>query len=104
MIDLTDYRRLTGDPLVNDAAITLYRAVATRVAEALTATGAPGALTIAYPGEIRALSLRIFDRTFAVTYLLEAVAVLIGWRAWRPVSPHWRRRDDRSSACSATSA
>jgi putative ABC transport system permease protein len=79
MIDLTDYRRLTGDPLVNDAAITLAPgAVATRVAEALTATGAPGALTIAYPGEIRALSLRIFDRTFAVTYLLEAVAVLIG--------------------------
>ncbi|MBP7446385.1 MAG: FtsX-like permease family protein, partial [Zoogloea sp.] len=30
------------------------------------------------PGEIRAISLRIFDRSFAVTYLLEAVAVVIG--------------------------
>ncbi|MSQ70667.1 MAG: FtsX-like permease family protein [Betaproteobacteria bacterium] len=36
------------------------------------------ALALAEPGEIRALSLKIFDRTFAVTYGLEAVAVLIG--------------------------
>jgi putative ABC transport system permease protein len=79
MIDLSDYRRLTGDPLANDAAIALAAgAAASRVADALTATGDPGALTIAYPGEIRAISLRIFDRTFAVTYLLEAVAVMIG--------------------------
>ena len=79
MIDLADYRRLTGDPLANDAAVTLAPgALASRVAEALTAAGDAGALTIAYPGEIRAISLRIFDRTFAVTYLLEAVAVLIG--------------------------
>jgi putative ABC transport system permease protein len=30
------------------------------------------------PGEIRSLSLRIFDRSFAVTYAMEAVAVLVG--------------------------
>ena len=79
MIDLADYRRLTGDPLANDAAITLAPgAAATEVAAALTATADPGALELAYPGEIRAISLRIFDRTFAVTYLLEAVAVTIG--------------------------
>ena len=30
------------------------------------------------PAEIRNRSLALFDRTFAVTYLLEAVAVLIG--------------------------
>jgi len=35
-------------------------------------------LEIADPGEIREVSLRIFDRTFAVTYALEAVAVVIG--------------------------
>jgi len=35
-------------------------------------------LTLATPGEIRTLSLRIFDRTFAVTYALEAAAVVIG--------------------------
>ena len=33
---------------------------------------------IASPGEIRALSLAIFDRTFLITYLMEAIAVLIG--------------------------
>jgi len=33
---------------------------------------------LAAPGEIRAASLSVFDRTFAVTYALEAVAVLIG--------------------------
>ena len=79
MIDLADYRRLTGDRRANDAAIFLAPgAVADQVAAALTATSSPGTLSIAYPGEIRAISLRIFDRTFAVTYLLEAVAVIIG--------------------------
>ncbi len=79
MIDLDDYRRLTGDLLVNDAAINLAPgAAANQVADALTALAGPGVLEIARPGEIRAISLRIFDRTFAVTYLLEAVAVAIG--------------------------
>jgi putative ABC transport system permease protein len=79
MIDLADYRRLTGDNLANDAAIDLAPdAVADRVAAALTGMAGPGVLEIARPGEIRAVSLRIFDRTFAVTYLLEAVAVAIG--------------------------
>jgi putative ABC transport system permease protein len=79
MIDLADYRRLTGDRLVNDAAIDLAAdAVTDRVAAALTGLAGPGVLEIARPGEIRAISLRIFDRTFAVTYLLEAVAVAIG--------------------------
>lgn len=79
LIDLADYRRLTGDRLANDAAIKLApSASATQVAATLKATSSPGALEIAHPGEIRAISLRIFDRTFAVTYLLEAVAVIIG--------------------------
>jgi len=33
---------------------------------------------LAEAGAIRAYSLRIFDRSFAITYLLEAVAVVIG--------------------------
>ena len=37
-----------------------------------------GDYDVAIPGEIRKRSLALFDRTFAVTYLLEAVAVLIG--------------------------
>ena len=83
LIDLADYRRLTGDPLANEAAIWLApshqpAAMADRVAEGLKATAAPGALEVTHPGLIRGISLRIFDRTFAVTYLLEAVAVGIG--------------------------
>jgi putative ABC transport system permease protein len=79
MIDLAEYRRLTGDRLANDAAIRLAPDVgASQVAEALTAMAGAGVLEVARPGEIRAISLRIFDRTFAVTYLLEAVAVAIG--------------------------
>jgi putative ABC transport system permease protein len=35
-------------------------------------------LEVAPRREIRAISLKIFDRTFAVTYVLEAVAVAIG--------------------------
>lgn len=79
MIDLGDYRRLTGDRLANDAAIALAPgAGASQVADALTTMAGARALEVARPGEIRAISLRIFDRTFAVTYLLEAVAVAIG--------------------------
>ena len=79
MIDLSDYRRLTGDRLANDAGIYLAAtADAEQVAAALTAMAGPGVLEISRPGEIRALSLQIFDRTFAVTYLLEAVAIAIG--------------------------
>ena len=79
MIDLADYRHLTGDRLANDAAIELAPGAASaQVAAALAASAPPGTLEVSRPGEIRALSLRIFDRTFAVTYLLEAVAVVIG--------------------------
>jgi putative ABC transport system permease protein len=35
-------------------------------------------LHFSQPGEIRARTLTIFDRSFAVTYLLEAVAIVIG--------------------------
>lgn len=39
---------------------------------------APGQYTFGQPGEIRQASLDIFDRSFAITYLLEIAAVLIG--------------------------
>ncbi|MET0333167.1 MAG: ABC transporter permease, partial [Rhizobacter sp.] len=38
----------------------------------------PHALEFATAGELRAVSLRIFDRSFAVTYWLQAVAIGIG--------------------------
>ena len=79
MIDLALYRKMTGDLHVNDAAIHLESlANEGAVVDRLQQLGADAALEIARPGEIRQLSLRIFDRTFAVTYLLEAVAIVIG--------------------------
>ena len=79
VIDRADYVALTGDRRVNDAAAWLAPGVTP--AQAMAAIrGLPGGaeLDVAEPGEIRELSLRIFDRSFAVTYAMEAVAVLIG--------------------------
>ncbi|EXJ14887.1 FtsX-like permease family protein [Imhoffiella purpurea] len=79
MMDLADYRRLTGDASVQTAAIWLAPgADGIRVGEALKSTSDSGALEVAFPGEIRERSLTIFDRTFVVTYVLEAAAVVIG--------------------------
>jgi putative ABC transport system permease protein len=79
LLERADYIALTGDRRVNDGA--LWLAPGTTHAAAIAAIRAlPGAaeLDIAAPGEIRELSLRIFDRSFAVTYAMEAVAVLVG--------------------------
>lgn len=76
---LSDYQALTGDTEVNDAAVWLQEGVtAERAMAALRQLPFGAALELSQPGEIRAISLRIFDRSFAVTYLLEAVAVVIG--------------------------
>ena len=75
-----DYQKLTGDARVSDAALWLAPNFSTdRVIAALRATLSGGErLEFSEPGEIRAISLGIFDRSFAVTYLLEAVAIVIG--------------------------
>lgn len=80
VIDEHDYRRLTHDTRVTDAALWLAPGVTPAQAIARLRGRLAGGhqLAFAEPGEIRAVSLRIFDRSFAVTYLLEAVAVLIG--------------------------
>ena len=79
MIELALYRQLTSDQRVNDAAISVDDPDASaQVASRLGALAEGNALEVARPGEIRRISLAIFDRTFAVTYLLEAVAIVIG--------------------------
>ncbi len=79
LIDRAQYVALTGDRRVNDAAIWLAPG-ATRAAAIAAVRSLPGGevLEISDPGEIRHASLRIFDRSFAVTYAMEAVAVLVG--------------------------
>ncbi|MBN3757631.1 FtsX-like permease family protein [Paraburkholderia sp. Tr-20389] len=78
-IRLADYRRLTSDTNATEAALTLAPGVsAAQAIAALRTLPFAGALEFAQPGEIRARTLTIFDRSFAVTYLLEAVAIVIG--------------------------
>ncbi|SAK43678.1 outer membrane-specific lipoprotein transporter subunit LolC [Caballeronia hypogeia] len=74
-----DYRSLTGDASATDVAITLRAgSTAAQVIESIKKLPFGGALEFSQPGEIRARTLTIFDRSFAVTYLLEAVAIVIG--------------------------
>jgi putative ABC transport system permease protein len=74
------YEAVSGDPLVNDASlwvtagtpiIDVQRALRDRLPDAAR-------LEMSTPGEMRRASLRLFDRTFAITYGLEIAAVLIG--------------------------
>ncbi len=88
VIDAQAYRRISHDERVNDLALWLApEAAAATVQGALRALAETRALDarhekvplqFAAAGEIRALSLRIFDRSFAVTYWLQAVAIAIG--------------------------
>jgi putative ABC transport system permease protein len=75
-----DFERLTGDSRVNDLALWLRAgADASRVQDTLRRqVGGSQLIEFATSGEIRAASLRIFDRSFAVTYWLQAVAIGIG--------------------------
>ncbi|KFI07762.1 FtsX-like permease family protein [Massilia sp. BSC265] len=79
VIRLRDYRALTGEGEVSDAALFAARGSSAEQLEgAVRALPFGKALQTMSAGEIRAASLRIFDRSFAVTYLLEAIAIAIG--------------------------
>ena len=84
VIGEADYQRLTGDTGLNDLALHLTPEartsdVQTAIRAAALAQGLDGALLeFAEPREIRQTTLRIFDRSFAVTYWLQAIAIGIG--------------------------
>ncbi|MGQ0749479.1 MAG: FtsX-like permease family protein [Betaproteobacteria bacterium] len=80
VIERERYIGLTGDRLVNDAALWLEsgaslpevrRAIRDRLGRGTN-------VEISATREVRQASLAIFDRTFAITYALEAAAILIG--------------------------
>lgn len=82
-IDQRDFERLSGDRRANDLALWLAPgADAGAVQQAVRAAAQQqlGAMLLEFAsaGEIREVSLRIFDRSFAVTYWLQAVAIAIG--------------------------
>jgi putative ABC transport system permease protein len=79
VMDARDYERITGDASRTDAALWLKPGrpaaqVERRLAAALDAPAAQ----FNQPGQIREVSLRLFDRTFRVTYLLQWAAIAIG--------------------------
>lgn len=78
-----DYQALTGDTRLNDLAIWLTDAGQARQAQDVQQglrrlAPDPDMLEFAATPELRALSMAIFDRSFAVTYYLQAVAIGIG--------------------------
>ncbi len=79
------YQQLTGDMRSNDLALWLAEGSSIEAVQqamrALAERTSPGSGTLLDFGsasQIRATSLRIFDRSFAVTYWLQAVAIVIG--------------------------
>ncbi len=98
VIDIDDYRRLTGDARVNEMSLWLEPGADVAVVQqalrdlAGQGTGKDVAKDVgkdrgksegtpvdfATTAELRSVSLRIFDRSFAVTRYLQAVAIIIG--------------------------
>ncbi len=80
VISLQAYRSDTGDASANEGSIWLESgADAASVGKLLRAsTGLGDAVEIASTTALHARSLQIFDRAFAITYALEAIAVIIG--------------------------
>lgn len=87
-MDARDFERLTGEREVSDVSLWLapgasegavqaaVRELAARRPNGIDGSGS--SIEISSVGQIRATSLRIFDRSFAVTYWLQAVAIAIG--------------------------
>lgn len=83
-MDRRDFERLTGDHRANDLALWLDSSAGdAQVQQSVRAlaeqqSGAGAMLELASVSELRATSLKIFDRSFAVTYWLQGVAIAIG--------------------------
>jgi putative ABC transport system permease protein len=74
------YQSLTRDGTATEGSLWLARGAnpPTTVAAIRARLPSGDSIELRSTGDVRELSLRIFDRAFAVTYVLEAIAVLIG--------------------------
>jgi putative ABC transport system permease protein len=79
-IDRATWQRLSGDARINDLAVWIAPGHASAAVQAAmrAAFDDPDTVEMASAGEIRAVSLRIFDRSFGVTRWLQGVAIAIG--------------------------
>ncbi|WP_422014189.1 FtsX-like permease family protein [Roseateles sp.] len=77
---LADYRRVSGDRAATEVALWLAPGQALDAARAAVRAAAPDAddIEMAAAGELRTLSLSLFDRSFTITVWLQAVALAVG--------------------------
>jgi putative ABC transport system permease protein len=82
VINSQDYSRLTGDVVRDDALVLLQPGTDMAALQRAIRAAAPlplqSRLTMAEPASLRTLALSIFDRSFAITYVLEAIAIIVG--------------------------
>ena len=80
VVERADYLAASGDSTATEGAIWLAPAAdaAAVVAAVRKCFARPDSLEILASSEVRRHSLQIFDRAFAITYAMEAIAVLIG--------------------------
>lgn len=80
LMERTAYVQLTGDHAIN--AVSFWLEPAARIEDVQddvrNVLGGEVQYDMRTPRELRRLSLQVFDRTFAVTYVLEIVAIVIG--------------------------
>jgi len=81
-MDTADFEALTGDTGKTEAGLVLAPgadvAVVMRAVKAALPPAIAARTVIAEPRAMRAEAMRIFDRSFAITYALEVIAILIG--------------------------
>ncbi len=80
VVALPDYARMTGDLSATEASVWLDGSLTATAVEAALRSRFPrgDSLEIMTSTTLRERSLQIFDRAFAITYALEAIAVVIG--------------------------
>jgi putative ABC transport system permease protein len=79
VVDSADWRAIGGDDTANDVAVWFDDAVPRDTAWRALRAAVDGVAGFEWrsSGELRERSLRIFDRSFAVTYALEAIAIAV---------------------------
>ncbi len=77
-MNLPDYRRVSGDTSATELALWLQPGGSLDAARTAVQKLAGDTAELAAAGELRALSLQIFDRSFAITVWLQAVALAVG--------------------------
>uniref|UniRef100_UPI002FE211FC ABC transporter permease n=2 Tax=Tepidimonas sp. TaxID=2002775 RepID=UPI002FE211FC len=78
VLDAADFARLTGDTAINDLAVFLAPGAAAEPLQRQIEALAAGQVQVSSAQAIRRISMNIFDRSFAVTYWLQAIAIGMG--------------------------